>query len=347
MRQCLDAGVALEIRGSPGIGKSDIVKQFKKEQRIRDGFEWGISTVMMPTQNPTDLCGFMIPGKRADGSIATTWTDPVWMTTDDGKPLNAYQRGIVLLEEFPQADIDTKKGAAELILNGRINTHSLPEGWGVLMLGNRAGDRSGVTKDMDFLINRRILAEVEADPMGWQTWAILNGVHPTFVAFAHANGGIVFDSKVPERQGPWCTPRSLSMLSHSVVAALKDPKDHIPTDSDDIEFAQGAIGDGAAAQLYATIRLVDQLPRFEQIVHDPRGAPIPATPDAQMLVIFSLADRVDEGTMEAVVIYMNRMPEEFAVTFGKVACKRDPSLASDPHLRDWRIAHADFMMAVL
>ena len=55
------------------------------------------------------------------------------------------------------------------------------------------------------------------------------------------------------------------------------------TDDDAVEYAAAGIGQAAAAQLFATIRLESELPKIETILANPGSAKIPGAPDAQML----------------------------------------------------------------
>jgi hypothetical protein len=69
-------------------------------------------------------------------------------------------------------------------------------------------------------------------------------------------------------------------------------------------------------------------------------------PDAQMLVVYNLAHRVTAATMEPVIEYIERMPKEFAATFAKAACKRDPNLVINPAMRKWSSTNASLMAAL-
>ena len=67
-----------------------------------------------------------------------------------------------------------------------------------------------MTKDFDFCINREGSFDVTNDVQGWtDDFAVPNGVMPLTIAFANQHPEVVFTSGVPEKQGPWCTPRSL------------------------------------------------------------------------------------------------------------------------------------------
>ena len=147
---------------------------------------------------------------------------------------------------------------------------------------------------------------------------------PEFKAFVKTNPHVVF-GKAPEKQGPFCTPRSL-VKAFEDLEPFVTPDGKLPVDPLAVEDTAGRIGQAAAAQLFAMIRLGMEQPDYEEIVKDPGGVRVPEKPDAQMLVAYSLAARVNSRDAKAVVKYIERMPKEFAVTFAKAACERDGRL---------------------
>lgn len=330
----LDSGISVELLSAPGRGKSEFVKQTVSRMGERDGKPWGFATMFLATMTPSDLLGYMVPTKAADGAMSSVFTRPAWMTTVDGKDVREYERGILFLDEFGQGEADVKRASAELLLNRQLGPHRLPDGWSVIAASNRASDRSGVTKSFDFVINRRLQIEISDDLNSWEAWAIDNNVDPLFVAFAVQNPHIVFSDGVPEKQGPWCTPRSLVMTSQ-VLAHLTPEGKQLPTDASAVEIAAGLIGEGAAAQLFAFVRLGQEMPKFEDIVKDPKKVRVSDKPDANMLICYQLAARIDISTAEPVIEYVERLPKEFAVTFAKTACRRDPKLIGTKAFGNW------------
>jgi hypothetical protein len=347
----LDAGISVELISSPGIGKSEFVAQLVKDLSKRDGFEWGFATMFLATQTPPDLIGYQFKGERNwDGKTVavTDPTLPLWMVTRSGKPTWAYKRGILLLDEYGQGEADVKRASAELLLNKQIGPWTLggenSEGWGVIACSNRAQDRSGVTKGFDFVINRRGQYEIQPSVDAWVEWATASDVSPLTIAFAVQNPQIVFSGEVPEKQGPWCTPRTLVKLDDKMRVKQKRIG-HFPDDAHTMEGAMGLIG-AAAAQYFAFVRLEREMPKFEQTVANPKKAKVPSKPDAQMLVVYNLAHRVDDKTIKPVIEYIEEMPKEFAVTFAKAACKRNPELVINPAMRQWSTQNASLMAAL-
>jgi hypothetical protein len=324
----LDSGISVELVSAPGRGKSEFVRDFVAE---RPG--WGMATMFLATMTPSDLMGYLHFAERG-GRKVSEFSEPAWLTTVEGKSVFEHERGVLFLDEFGQGEADTKRASAELLLNRQLGPHRLPDGWSVIAASNRANDRSGVTKSFDFVINRRIEINITDDLESWEQWAVKREIAPEFITFAVQNPHIVFADGVPAQQGPWCTPRSLVMTAN-LLGKMRDGQGRLPVDANAVELSSGLIGQGAAAQLFATIRLGLEMPPIESIIADPEGVKVPEKPDARMLVSYNLAARVDKSNAEPVIKYVERMPKEFAVTFAKSAIGRDRALITAPAFVQW------------
>lgn len=349
IRPILDSRVSLELVSAPGRGKSTFIDDTVEAQSVKDGKKWGISKLFLATQTPPDLMGYVFKGERVFNGKPTAISEPTlpgWMITQEGNPVYEYERGVLFLDEYGQGESDVKRASAELLLNRQLGPWRLPDGWSVVAASNRATDRSGVTKSFDFVINRRMEIHIDDDLASWERWAVENGVHPTFIAFGVQYPQVLLTPDIPEKQGPWCTPRSLVMAA-SVLSGMADAKGVIPVDATASEMASGLIGQAATAQLIAMIRLGNEMPKFEDIVAGPEKCHVPEKPDAQMLIAYNLAARVEEKNADPIMTYLQRFPKEFAVTFAKSACRRMPSLINTRSFERWCTENMSLVSAII
>ena len=354
LRPIMDAGVAVEIGSSPGAGKSETIQQWVKEQSERDGFEWGCSTVFLATQTPVDLLGYLVPGVRKyhsqDGAEKTErvseFTRPIWTMSDEGIPLEEYRRSVIIMEEADKCESDVTKTSAEIRLNASLGPWRFDRfKVGRIALVNRVEDRSGSGKKFDFIINRQAEFTVLADVEGWRDWALANGIDPLFVAFASKYPEVVFSNKVPDKQGPFCSPRSLVNLAH-VLPKRVTADGKMKVDSIGNEIITGMIGQAAGMQLQAWMKLRHETPDWDDIIKDPTGIAIPAKPDAQLMVCYECAHRVDLKTAGKCVAFIKRLPAQFSVTFAKAAVKRNYDLINTPAFMDWVAKNASLLNAI-
>lgn len=337
------AGRSVYLKGDIGRGKSESMASLPALFSQKLGGKFGYVVISGPLLNPPDAVGYLMPQREGD-HLTSKFTEPFWFTTECGRRIHDFDGGIILVDEADKMDLDVKKVIGEAALSGRLGPHILPKGWVVWFAGNRQQDRSGSTKEFDHLINRRMEIEIEDDLASLETWMLENKVNPAGITFAVQNPQVVFE-EIPKVQGPRCTPRSLVQAIRYVESISADP-DKLDTSSDTVEEVGGMIGVSAASQLFATLRLQGEMPRFEDIVANPKKVKVPQRPDVQMLVCYSLAAKVDAKTMGPVVEYVQRMPDEFAITFGMAACRRDTELVNCEAFEKWIVANHSLMNAV-
>lgn len=313
---------AIELESGPGMGKSESVAQVAQELSKK----WGEPVAFIPeflsTREPPDVAGFGIPSKDADGTPIMVRTQAPWMPR-----AGAPKYGIILLDEFRQANHDVQKPAAELLLNGKVGESSLPITYFVVAASNREQDRSGVQRELAFVANRRMLVKVDPSLDTWVDWAEQKGdIHPLAIAFAKVKPGLVFADAVPTKAGAFCTPRTLVRTSYLIgkldMAMFT-------------EAAAGYIGEGAAAEFVSFLRVAEQLPTFDEIVASPMKTKVPDRPDASYAAMQMLAHRVDDKTTGPVFQYLKRMGKEFQVAGLRATLKRCPSLMQTPDFGQW------------
>lgn len=341
------SGKSVYLRSGPGRGKTTTIIASVPRIAAATGKNMGLVVISGPLLTPSDTVGYLVPVTKTDASgvqrVESQFTDPFWWRTEEGKRLEEYDGGIIFVDEADKMDVDMKKIIGEMALSGRCGPHILPAGWVVWMAGNRSTDRSGSTKELDHLINRRGEIDVTDDIEGWKSWALKSGVHYAIVGFAESNPHIVFPDALPERQGPFCTPRSLVAAGEMLVTLAGDPRGQngvpaeieIPTDTDAVEIAAAFIGQSAAAQLFATLRLDSQLPKMDVILANPLTARVPDAPDVQMLTAYKLASLATTQTLSPIIQYVGRLPADFSVTFAKSLVTRVPMFLAQPAMLEW------------
>lgn len=322
---------AIELVGPPGLGKTEGVQQAAEILAAHLGQPFANLPFFLSTVEPCDVRGFGLPGKDADGSLIMQYTRAPW-APKVGDP----KHGFIFLDEFGQAADDVAKPSAELLLHGRVGATQLPIEYMVLAASNREKDRSGVRRKLAFIENRRMMINIEPHLDSWVEWAELRGIDPFAIAFAKVHPGVVFTDAVPDKSGPYCTPRTFVQTSY-LIGKLDM--------SAFTEAASGYIGEGAAAQFVSFLRVAEQIPDFDDIVANPDKVPVPERMDAQYAVMQMLAHRVSELTSIAVFRYLKRMGKEFQVAGLKSGLRRCPNMVNTPDFHEWLRNNKDLVMA--
>ena len=329
----IETGVRFSImlNSGPGLGKSQGAEQVAQELTR----EWGEEVAFLPyflsTLEAPDVTGIKIPTKDKEGNPITVSTRAPWMPKT-----GAPKFGIVLFDEFRQSAHDVQKAAAEIFVSGGHGDSKLPITYFVLAASNREKDRSGVQRELAFITNRMMHINVTPDLNCWVDWAERIGIHYAAVAYAKSHPGDIFRDEIPDKPGPYATPRTLVKLSYLIgrldMGAFT-------------AASEGYLGEGVGTKFTAFLRVVDEQPKFEDIVAAPASIPVPTRPDASYAVMQMLAARVDGPTAAPVFQYLQRMGKEFQIAGLKATVRRSPVLMQTAEFGSWIRANKDIVLA--
>ncbi len=252
--------ISTMIWGSPGIGKSSIVAQVAKEHKI------DFVDVRLSQLAPTDLRGLPV----AEDGISK-WYPPEFLPHSG--------RGILFLDELNMAPPAMQGMAQQLILDRRVGSYVVPEGWYVWAAGNRKEDRAAVFDMPTPLANRFLHLQVEPDFDSFKAYALATRVHEQIIAFLSFRSNLLH--KLDPQQPAWPSPRSWVMASLLHQAGL----DIAP-----------AVGSETAAEFAAFIKLYQSLPELTRILNNSGDAiPFPEEPSVRYATTIGLAVRANDA----------------------------------------------------
>jgi MoxR-like ATPase len=221
--------ISTMIWGPPGIGKSSIVAQITQKHKI------DFVDVRLSQLAPTDLRGLPV----AEDGISK-WYPPEFLP-HSGK-------GILFLDELNMAPPAMQGVAQQLILDRRVGSYVVPDGWYVWAAGNRKEDRAAVFDMPAPLANRFLHLQVEPDFESFKTYALAKNVHEQIIAFLSFRPSLLH--KLDPQQPAWPSPRSWEMASHLHNAEL----DITP-----------AVGLETESEFAAFVKVYQSLPDLERI----------------------------------------------------------------------------------
>lgn len=215
------AGDAVLLNGLHGIGKTDIVKDWAKEN------DFHLEILYLSTQQVSDLIGIPEVKDVFNGDNITIWTIPSWlgnlrMASVQGK------KTVLMLDEFSRASLSVRQAALQLILDRKIHQHKLPE-----LFGNQTLIIAAINPDNGYyavesldpaLLDRFLTINVEVDVNSWLEWAQENKVNKLVTNFISSNPEFLHyipETKSNETLG--ATPRSWAKLAKFI-----DDIDSIP-----------------------------------------------------------------------------------------------------------------------
>ena len=291
----------LLLRGQPGIGKSSILNDLKRELP-----DYQVCYIDVANLDLGDL-GMPVIDKD---TMTTSYAPNVRFGVGRGQ-----NRPVVLmLDELGKASRPVLNMLLPVILEHRIGDVPLPTG--SIVFGTTNLDTDGVGDNIPaHAFNRMTVVNVaNPTPDEWLDWASNNGIAPEVMAFAKQYPQ-VFDCYVDldkKEKNPYifnpltgntrafCSPRSLAKASN--IIAQRDT-----LGAATLPALVGTVGEAAARDMEALVNLADQLPSFDSILKDPMKAKLPKGAGAMFIMSFMLAGRVNEDNIEQVMAYADRM----------------------------------------
>lgn len=196
--KALAAEQSVMLLSSPGLGKSDVIRQAATEAGLP------IRSLLGTQIAPEDVSGVpRIENERA------VFCPPRVLLPEEPEPFCLF------LDELPAAAPDVQKAFYAVLLERRIGEHNLPAGSWVVAAGNRAEDRALVRSISSALVNRVLILNIRPDVDGWLAWAKRSGIRPEIMAFI-ACVPEALSRPVPADPIPFSTPRAWASLSRSL-----------------------------------------------------------------------------------------------------------------------------------
>ena len=233
--------------GSPGIGKSDLVREFAIMGK-RKVFDERLALL-----DPTDLRG--IPYFDPETKTAKWGLPSMLPTLADGST-------ILFLDEINAAPPSIQAAAYQLVLDRRVGDYYLPDDCFIIAAGNLETDKA-VTHSMPSpLLNRFTHITLEVSTDDWIKWAMQNNIHADIVGYLEYQKGDLhqFDSRNMNERG-FPTPRSWAKSSKILQESERAFGDDKETNRLVQDLISGTIGEGMSVQFFAHRNISKYLPQ--------------------------------------------------------------------------------------
>jgi MoxR-like ATPase len=327
------------LAGEPGIGKSSMLKRLAERVGMDYAYidvpNMDLGDIAMPVVDHTTKTTKYYPNSR--------------FKLEAGKPV------CIMLDEFSKGATPVKNMLHPLleVVNPRLGDVSVPAGSIIFLTGNLESD--GVNDSLPAHTRARVTRVVVRKPSSeeWLDWAQgKGGIAPEVCAWVHRypqvlasylDGGAgdnpyIFNPK--SVQSAYVCPRTLELASNIVVERANNSVDAT------IAALTGTVGESAARDLQAFIAYADQLPAWESIIANPKGANVPDMPGACAVTVYGAIAKVQRETMTAFMDYLGRFSPEwqasFAINIAKNKTKQSIAFGNKA-FSDWVAANQDLL----
>lgn len=313
------------IKGAPGIGKSDVVKQ----STMRVGSD--LILTHPPIEDPTNYKG--MPYINEEEMIA------------DFLPFNELKRlidakvpTICFLDDIGQAQPMVQNAMMQMIFARQIGQYHISKHVTFVGATNRKSDKSNVVKMSEALKSRfHTIIDMEPDAISWINWATMNKLSPIVTAYVRLRPEVINREPTPTKElNASPSPRTMHFLSDVLLSGLTDP---ILLD----ETIQGTVGEGVKAEFMPFMRIWRDLPNPVEILRKPDTSDIPTDIDTKYALTGALAAAVTKKTIDKLLIFANRLEPEFAARMMIDATNRNENLKNTKAYLDWAKGFHDYL----
>lgn len=312
IEHCVSIKKPLFIWGPPGVGKSDSVRQATTRLKV------DLIDFRAALRDAVDIMG--IPSAR-DGK--TFYNLPA------GLPHDPDSAGILFLDEINSAPAQTQAALYQLVLDRAVGDYRLPAGWQIVAAGNRQTDRGVVHRMPDPLIDRFFHVDFEPDLNDWCQWALSSGIAAEVIAFLRFRPALLHSHDTARQCHAFATPRGWADVSE-VLSLGGSPIEG--------ELIRGRVGDGAAGEMLAFLKLYRQMVSPDQILLNPLTADVPDNAGVLYALSEALARRATLKNVDSVMTYAKRIPKEYAAALVSSAARLTPALVNTHEFIAWNSA---------
>ena len=322
----IEAGLVPMVTGSPGVGKSDTMKQLANKYNLE------LVDIRLSQMEPSDLLGF--PSLEGEKAIFK----PVKLFPLQSDPLPNGKAGwLLFLDEFNSAPLSVQAAAYRIVLDKEVGNHKLHKNVAIVCAGNKDSDKAIVNRMSTATQSRLVHFNLTVDSDDWLEWAEESRIDYRIRAFIGFRPEMLFNFNPNHSDNTFPTPRTYEFLSRLIK---KFPND-VPAEK--LPLMAGTIGEGAAIEFNSFIKIFEKLPSFEKILNNPTKTPVPEDDPSQLYAISSLiGEKVSLDTFEPVLKYIDRLPSEFQVITMKSIARIHPNVASNknPAYNKWLMDNA-------
>lgn len=293
----------------PGIGKTYLGKQIAADtNRI---IKWSHPSI----SDPTDYKG--LP--------ALINNEAHFLPFNDLKELiDAKEPTMCFIDDVGQASNSTAAALMQLLWERRVNGFRLSDNVSFLLASNRAEDRAGVNGIIEPLKNRCAIIPIEFSMEDWVSWASENNVSPQTVGFNRFRSKYLEAPPAPSKEiVARCTPRTVEIFDRLYSSGIDD--------QDMYEACGSVVGEAYAVEWVAYLKVVEDLPTWEEIIKSPLKAKIPKSDSigAKYAIATMLGRKADEKTIVPCIHYIQRLEaKEFEIMMVRDAIKQCDAITS-------------------
>lgn len=296
IKRCIDKKLVPFIQGSPGLGKSAIVRE------IADDMNLDIIDLRLSQCDITDLNGL----PKLSGEKSTFLPFDTYPLQKDSLP-EGKNGWILFLDELNSAVRSVQCASYKLILDRMVGQHKLHDNVYIVAAGNLVTDNAVVNQMPTALRSRLINLILTVDSDSWLEWALKNNIDTRIYCFIKYKPKNLFVFNPAKTDHTFACPRTWEMLS-KLIEGENDLKSME-------ELIYSTIG-----EVYEEFISFDEecrnLPTVDDIINN--SAKVPEKVGYKWMTTFHILQnimKVPDDKLDIIFNYLKSMGDEYLVIF--------------------------------
>ena len=313
------AGLVPNIHGSPGVGKSDIMRQIALENNLQ------VIDFRLSQADPTDLNGFPVVNEKRDRS---DYAPPALFPLSTDPIPDGYKGWLLFFDEINSAAPSVQAAAYKIILDRMIGQHKIHPKLVMACAGNLTTDKAIVNRLSTAMQSRLIHLNLEVNLEDWLDWAITSNIDYRVTSFIQFRTELLHKFDPNHNDHTFPCPRTWFFVSQMIKSWDKITDDKLP-------LLAGTVGEGAAMEFKGFTDIIESVPSITEILRYPENIGFESRPDILYALGTLVTQHVTDDNIEKLVKFVNRMPLEFQVITYQHFLKKDVNLQNHKSLKQW------------
>jgi hypothetical protein len=313
----IKAKLVPNIISSPGLGKSDIVRQVANEHNLQ------LIDMRLSQMDVTDILGFpnIVNGRSA-------YLPPEMFPIEEDLIPTDKNGWILFLDELSSASPAVQAASYQLILDRMTGKHNLHKNVALIAAGNKMSDKAVVSRTSTALQSRMVHLELKVNKNDWIEWADTHGVDYRVKGFIEFKPDLLHKFDPNHSDVTFPAPRTWDFISRIIKDWKNIPDSKLP-------ILAGTVGTGAAFEFKHYCKEYDNLPTINQILNNPESITVPQEPSTLFAITSLISHNLTPQTVSKIIKFINRLPKEFQIITLQGAIRMDKLLLKEEVIKGW------------
>lgn len=331
---CVEADVIPFLKGSPGTGKSSIMRG------VASKFMLSLIDQRISTSQPEDFSGLPEFRTLADGSRRATFApfDGIFPLEDTPVP-EGYDGWMLFMDEFNSGREDVLAASYKALLDRMTGNYHFNKRLRITAAGNHEDDGAIVNQIGTALKSRVVTLNMKVNTPEWiEDVAIPQNYDPRIIAYLMQFPDDIdtFDPK--SQDDSFNSPRTWEFMNRLITGKTfkldKVIKHGIQSEVYEMEKKMplyvGTMTPEKAVAFVSFTKVFSEIPTLAEVMNNPEGCRIPLDPSSCWATICSLMQTIDKDNIEKLSIYIERFDMTNKILFYKSMMTRNQSLRTHP-----------------